>query len=611
MYSSSVPPDSDAGDTARAVGDILVVDDNPSNLLAIQTALENTGCRVVKAHSGPEALRCLLRQDFALILLDVQMPTMDGFQTARLIRERKRSRATPIIFVTAYGREEGEVMQAYALGAVDFLFKPIVPDVLRAKAAVFLELERRTPEVARQSALLREHERRQHQAALEEERRRWEAEVLRRQMEEERRIAAETARKADELARTVAEKERVQQQLTLSNQQLAEADRRKDEFLAVLAHELRNPLAPIVTSLELLRLRLPTEDHSVARVRDTMDRQVMHLSRLVDDLLDVSRISSGKIELRKENTELSEIIRQAVNTSQPLITKRKQELEVSLSETPIFMDADSVRLTQVVSNLLNNASRYTDIGGKLRLLVERDAGDVCIRVCDNGRGIPSELLPKIFEMFVQENKGGGGLGLGLTLVKRLVELHNGSVEAKSDGAGKGSEFIVRLSITHQIEDGKASSVEDLEPMTRLLNVVLVEDNPDIRETVSQLLRVWGHTVELAGDGESGIRAIVEQAPDVALVDIGLPECDGYVVARSVREQLGSDVRLVAMTGYGQAEDRRRAEEAGFDAHLIKPATAESLRKVLEGAEGGWELKLSPALPQRSNGGADGVARKGR
>jgi signal transduction histidine kinase len=557
----------------EAACDILVVDDNPSNLLAIEVALGELHCRIIKAASGREALRYLLEQDVALILLDIQMPTMDGFETARLIRQRERSRHVPIIFITAFSREERDILHGYELGAVDFLFKPIVPEMLRAKASVFVELRRRTAEVMRQAELLREHERKEHERRLTEERQRWEGDALRRQMEEERRKTAE-------LGQIIAERERAEAELTRINHQLEEADRRKDEFLAMLSHELRNPLAPMVTSLELLGLD-PPESVPQRRALEVIERQLKHLTRLVDDLLDVARVTSGKIELRKAPVDLSASLEQAIATSRPAIRERNHDLLVKLPQEPIRLFADGVRLTQIVSNLLNNAARYTDPGGRIELSAVRDGDEVVIRVIDNGRGIPLELSDRIFDVFFQKLPGAGGLGLGLTLVRRLVELHGGTVSARSEGEGKGSEFEVRLPAPPDLVVSERTP-SDRPPLDlRALRVVVIEDNADIRDMLRTLLELHGCQVRVADNGADGVELVLSAQPDVALVDIAMPELDGYSVARRVSAALG-DVRprLVAMTGYGQDSDRRRSQEAGFDAHLVKPVTQEALLRAL-------------------------------
>ena len=564
---------------------ILVVDDSASNLLAVRTALERLDEDVVQAQSGNEALRHLLARNFALILLDVQMPTMDGFQTARLIRKRERSRHTPIIFITAHDYGSQDMLNAYAMGAVDFLFKPIVPEILQAKASVLIALQKRTAEVAEQAALLREQERRLHEQELARHERRWEEEALRRQMEVKSRVAEEMARRAEELRRTVAERQAAQAELTLINQRLEESDKRKDEFLAVLAHELRNPLAPIVTSLDLFEIlgkqEGPEAAEKLATARGAMRRQVQHLVRLVDDLLDISRISSGKIELCKETIELTPVIEQAIVTARHLLHERNQSLTLELSKEPIVLSGDTVRLTQVVANLLNNAARYTPPNGTITLSTLLENGEALIRVRDSGQGIPDEMIDSIFDTFVQFRPRGGGLGLGLTLVRRLVELHGGRVTAKSFGTDRGSEFVVRLPAQHQllasVNSAEAPTVTQGVP----LDVVVIEDHDDIREMVTILLTNQGHSVKAASNGSKGADLCLSTRPDAALVDIGLDDLDGYAVARRVCAELGPDAPyLIAMTGFGQEKDRKRAFEAGFKAHLIKPASADEIANVL-------------------------------
>jgi len=540
--------------------DILVVDDNPKNLVAIETALGELGARVQRAQSGTEALRLLLEHDFALILLDVKMPTMDGFEAARLIRARKRSSHTPIIFITAYDRDDAQILAAYELGAVDFLFKPIVPEVLRAKAAVFVELQSRTAEVARQAELIREHERREHERSLAEERSRWEGEAMLRQME-----------------------------------QLAEVDRRKDRFLALLSHELRNPLAPIMAGLALLRSSFEQNapalsiDDQARRTRDILEKQAHHLARLVDDLLDLSRINSGKIELRREPITLQDLATQALDTTRPLMDERRHALRLDIPEEakdPLWVNGDPVRLLQVLSNLLNNAARYTAEQGSIRLEISRDTDDFAtIKVIDNGRGIAPEFLDKVFDAFTQEDqRTGAGLGVGLSVVRQLVGMHDGEVQAISAGTGHGSEFCVRLPLVATPQPSAAAktapSVSDKREK-RVLSILLIDDNEDIRELMSALLRRWGHDVQVAPDGEEGCELALAGQPDVAFVDIGLPGMDGYGVATRLRTERPRDqLRLVAMTGFGQESDKRRALDAGFDLHIVKPASVEALQQAL-------------------------------
>ncbi len=566
-----------------APDDILVVDDNPQNLIAIEVALGGLATHLIKAQSGRDALRHLLAKDFALIILDVQMPTMDGFETARMIRSRERSHGTPIIFITAFDRDDREILAAYELGAVDFLFKPIVPEILRAKASVFVALQRRSEEVSRQAELLREHERRDHEQRIMEERRRWEAEALRRRMEEERANAEVLTRKAEELAEALAEKAVVERELKRINRRLADADRRKDEFLAMLGHELRNPMTPLVTGLEVLK-RHQLTDPKVIRIRDMMDRQVRQMARLVDDLLDVSRITSGKIELRVEPLDLVEIVRGVADTCRTMLREREQNLELALSDTPVGVLGDAARLTQVVSNLLHNAARYTDSGGRITVTCAVDGSDATIRVSDNGRGMPPELLDRVFEMFVQHTPGNDGLGLGLTLVKQLVDLHRGTVLAESPGEGQGSTFIVTLPLHDVSAEAPDALPEPLrERTTDWLEVVIVEDNGDARDALSELIRLLGHHVHNAADGPSGVDLVLRVRPQVAIIDIGLPGLDGYGVVERVRTRLTKvRPRLIALTGFGQESDKKRALSAGFDAHLVKPPSLQSLIRILEG-----------------------------
>ena len=531
--------------------DILVVDDNQSNLIAIEAALSPLGREMVMARSGLEALGKLLEQDFALIILDVAMPGMDGFETAKLVRSRQRNRNTPIIFVTGMSWENDEVIRGYELGAFDFLMKPVRPEVLRAKASVFVQLQERTLELKAKADELREAQSRAHERELLAQRRRFETEVMEQQM-----------------------------------RQLAETDRRKDEFLAILAHELRNPLQPLQTAVEVLE---HDPDKPVpARIRGIVQRQVLHITRLVDDLLDVARFNAGKLELRREPVALASIVEEAVTQCEATITQRRHTIIVEGAAEPVIVDGDPVRLVQVVCNLINNAAKYTDAGGKLTVIWGAEGGSGVIRVTDNGRGIPTEILPRVFDMFVQErvtSDGAGGLGLGLGLVRRLIELHGGSVRATSPGTGRGSTFEISLALYDAPKvDQIALSRTKTNPRKASLRAVVCDDAPDLRELVADLLRLRGHEVTVVEDGPSAVQTICDQKPDVALIDIGLPNMDGYEVARQIRRLMTDhQPRLIAMTGYGQASDRASAFEAGFDEHITKPASAEKILRALYGS----------------------------
>ena len=717
--------------------EVLVVDDTERNLVATEAILSDLDARVVKASSGAEALRCLLSQDFALVLLDVRMPGMSGFETAELIRARDRSRHTPIIFLTAYDRTREQEVRGYALGAVDFLSKPVIPEVLRAKVSVLIELHRKTEEIRRQEALLRESQRREHAQLLEQARRCWEQEALRKEMEREReaadalhrsngrlRLLSEVAgdlllheelrsfparlfplimerlgialclyhhsagggqplrleaqagfdpELVEELERAAPgesvfaraaaaermvvverrgedtsldpllrvtglatcacipllaggrlygtltlgtarstgfepeelaamgllcdqaaaalERARLVDELRRSAAELREADARKDEFLAMLGHELRNPLAPVLNAVKLLQHSGAGEP--LRHVLEVADRQIGHMTRLLDDLLDLSRIRNGKIELQRGPVELSRVVLDAVHATEPALQERGQRLELDLPGEPVVFEGDPVRLTQVAANLLNNAAKYTGRGGRIALRARRDGGQVVLTVKDDGIGIQPEMLERIFDMFVQADpttdRVRAGLGLGLTLVRNLVEMHGGTVVARSEGLGAGSEFEVRLpaagaarvasAVPAETEAGSEGTAEP-KGLTRTLDIVLVEDNADIRDTLKALLELKGHKVEEAEDGRSGVDLILSRSPSVALVDIGLPGLDGYQLARELRAR-PSRTRLVAMTGYGRPEDRRLALEAGFDAHLVKPVDFDDLTRLLD------------------------------
>ncbi len=367
---------------------------------------------------------------------------------------------------------------------------------------------------------------------------------------------------------------------------LLEADRQKNEFLATLAHELRNPLAPIRNSLNILRL-IRGDAPEAERVRETMERQVNHLVRLVDDLLDIARISNGKMELRREPIEIASVIRSAVETSRPLIDVQRHQLSITVPNEPLTVEADPLRLSQVVANLLNNAAKYTEPGGQIWLTVSREAGEVVISVRDTGIGICAEMLPLVLEMFTRTERGKihsqDGLGIGLALVKRLVELHGGRVEAKSEGEGRGSEFTIRLPISaNQLPaDYTGIPVASDRPIDARQRILVVDDNQDAALSLAMLLRILGNEVETAHDGRSALQAFVEFRPSVVLLDLGMPDMSGYEVARRLRElPRFQQVSLVALTGWGQEDDRRKTHEAGFDDHLVKPVNVDALQVLL-------------------------------
>lgn len=367
--------------------------------------------------------------------------------------------------------------------------------------------------------------------------------------------------------------------------ELQDADRRKDEFLATLAHELRNPLAPIRNSLQILKM--PRVQEEIARqTRDMMERQVHHLVRLVDDLLDVSRVMRGKIDLRKESVELATVIARAVETATPLIESQGHQLEVTVAPESMRLEADPVRLVQAFGNLLNNSAKYSESNGFIELSASADKGEATVRICDKGIGISPDVLPHIFELFVQADhtsmKAQGGLGIGLTLVKNLIEMHGGTVSATSEGLGKGAEFIVRLPLSFaSTETESHAEGEDSFPPIIGHRLLVVDDNLDAASSLSMLLKLQGHDVRVAHDGQTAIHTAITFAPQAIFLDIGLPGMDGFDVARKIRSTANLEkVVLVALTGWGQQEDRRRSTEAGFDFHLVKPAEPAEVEAIL-------------------------------
>ena len=388
------------------------------------------------------------------------------------------------------------------------------------------------------------------------------------------------------VSQDVTERRRLEDDLRRVAEELSGADRRKNEFLAMLAHELRNPLAPISNAVRALTLGRRDET-AVDSASEMLERQVGQIIRLVDDLLDVSRISRGKIALRTERVELAPIIQQAVEATRALYRSMNQELTVRLPSEPVYLNADPTRLAQVVGNLLNNACKFTDVGGRISLVVEREGAHVAIRVTDNGIGIASEHLAGIFEMFTQIEssleRSRSGLGIGLTLVKTLVEMHGGTVEAHSEGLGRGSEFIVRLPILLGVHEPLAPAAAphfDATPVVKR-RVLIVDDNKDAAEWLATLLSLSGHETHVALDGVEAMKAAERLLPDAVLLDIGLPRVDGYEVCRRIRQQpWGRDLVIVALTGWGQEEDRQKSREAGFNTHLVKPVDDEVLLNLL-------------------------------
>ncbi|MGJ7491379.1 ATP-binding response regulator [Variovorax sp. ZT4R33] len=537
---------------------ILVVDDEPSNLTVLEAVFQDSGYSLIHASSGAEALMALMNHEFAVLVLDVNMPDMTGFELAQLIKQRKKTAHVPIIFLTAYYNDDQHVVEGYGSGAVDYLHKPFNVGVLRSKVAIFAELHRK-------SLALEELNR----ALLQEVRERAAA-------EEELRILNES------LEQRVQERTHT---LQLRDAQLREADRRKDEFLATLAHELRNPLAPVGYAARLLLLKGPTPPH-VERAADLIDRQVKAMSRLIDDLMDVSRINQGKIQLRSGRVSLASVLRDAVDTARPVIDEFKHELVLRLPAEDLMLEGDATRLAQAFMNLLHNAAKYMDRGGSIELAVAHSPEEARITLSDQGIGIAAHRLEGIFEMFSQEevalSRSRGGLGIGLSLTRRLLELHGGSITAFSEGVGRGSSFTVRLPLATQLPL-LVSPSNATRPSRRphAMHILVADDNQDAADALTELLRALGHTVQCVYDGEAAVEAARAIDPQLALLDIGMPKLNGYEACRAIRALKSTRLLQVwAITGWGQPDDVQMAEAAGFDQHLVKPVSPERLIGML-------------------------------
>jgi signal transduction histidine kinase/DNA-binding response OmpR family regulator len=684
--------------TASDPTNILVVDDLSDKLLVYRTVLDELGQNVITARSGEEALRYVLQHDFSVILLDVNMPTMDGFETARLIRQRKRSAHTPIIFITAFA-DEIRTLEAYSHGAVDFILSPVVPEILRAKVRVFVELFRLNRQTMRQAeeriALAEERSKRM---AAEEANRNLSflakcREVLGHSLDFEttavdlarlaipfladwslvaiprgeqgdwRAITARMVADGKQSVTTEVDRDAIPQAITdsvgrvlthgttdffldpkpssspastltlplvardrilgvialtrngtrgfftLSDQALAEslttraaialdnaqlfmnlkeADRQRNEFLSMLAHELRNPLAPIRNAVEVMQSQ-GANTGDVAHWRDVIGRQVGHLVRLVDDLLDVSRITQGKIRLQMQPVDLVTIAAQAIEASRPEIDARSHQLHLDLPQKPVFLFGDVTRLAQIFTNLLNNAAKYTKAGGHIWVTAQVNQGSVVVTVRDTGIGIPSEMLGRVFDLFTQIDRGidraEGGLGIGLTLVRRLVEMHNGRVEVSSNGPGTGSEFSIHLPVCAQsiaVAPAESAPIGTNHQIASPCRVLVVDDNRDSADSLAMLLKIAGYLPQLAYDGKSALELANVDRPDIVLLDIGLPGIDGYEVARRLRaNEATKSAFLVAISGYGRDESRELSESAGFNHHFVKPVVLEELLATLK------------------------------
>jgi signal transduction histidine kinase len=675
---------------------ILVVDDLPEKHVVFRSILDELGQNIVSARSGQEALRYILEMEFAVILLDVNMPDIDGLETAQLIRQYKKSAQTPIVFITAYV-DERQAKRGYALGAVDYIPSPVVPEVLRSKVRVFVELFRMNRQLQMQAAareaLARSEAAREaaeeaiHRADFLAEA----SQILSRSLNIDdtiravldlcvpmlceraivgladkdggvRRLEMHPAPQADDdeafspglrtaadeairdrqfrlwrngkraaaicplmagreargalvllggadafepsriaLVKEVASRASIAMENARLYTAVQEADRRKNEFLAMLAHELRNPLAPIRNAVHIMQGPDVTQA-TMNWARDVIGRQADHMARLIDDLLDVSRIVQGKVVVRPEKLSLASLVERSVEASAPRIAGRDQMLVVELPEQAIELHGDAVRLAQVLSNLINNASKFSGAHTRITLGATYADGEVTISVQDQGVGIDPAFLPHIFELFAQADqsldRSQGGLGIGLTLVKHLVELHGGRVSARSEGAGRGTEVVVTLPARLATETQTVPLASARKPVAAAKvpsRILVVDDLAASAETLMTLLQMEGFEVKIASEGMAALKIAEDFRPDVVLLDIGLPGMNGFEVAHKLRTQPESrDALLIALTGYGEAESRTRSAQAGFDFHMVKPADVNLLLSMLANPQQAWRSQAKVA-----------------
>lgn len=566
---------------------ILLVDDQPGRLLTYRAILEPLGEALVDARSGVEALKRLMEDEYALILLDVNMPGMDGFETASLIHQHPRFENTPIIFVTAVNVTDMDRLRGYKLGAVDYVMVPVIPEILRSKVVVLAELHRKRVELQSANAQLAEANR-----ALQVEQAR-ELEVLNDSL---RRSNAALSAQNVELHSEIAERGRIEHLLR-------EADRRKDEFLATLAHELRNPLAPLQNALSIRRL---SNEYPDDPLQGLMERQLALLVRLIDDLLDVARISQAKLTLRRRPTMLQDIIEAAIEIAHPSISQGRHDLVVALPESPVALVADETRLAQVFANLLNNAAKYSDPDGRIELSASVDGDHVRVEVRDNGIGLDPGQVDRIFELFTQVDtavdRTYGGLGIGLTLVRRLTEMHGGTVAVQSEGLGRGASFSVTLPLvpagalpselaakampssaaiaSASASDAAVTAIESEEvPSIPRKRVLVVDDNRDAADTLGMMIEMFGHEVRCLYDPHAVLAEVERFHPELVFLDVGMPGLSGYELARSLRARHGDAMTIAAVTGWGQPEDRRMTRAAGFDEHLVKPPALDAIERL--------------------------------
>ncbi|MFM0327454.1 response regulator [Caballeronia glebae] len=689
---------------------ILVVDDLASQHIVLRTVLEAPDQEVVTVSSGRQALKAVLQQEFAVILLDVNMPDMDGFETASMLRSYRRTASTPIIFVTAYA-DDAEMARGYSLGAVDYISSPVVPEILSAKVRVFVQMFRMNRELRARAAQREELARAEAQrASADEARERADflahvSHLLTRSLDVETTLVRiletsvpaladlacvylaldgeqipRTSLRFDPALRGSIDSARVQELEMISPRErffelakqaleggeslicrsevdsvfgwsdgreyeqptvkleevrfhpllgaaerkgviafgvvccdesrqpapvvsefvsrasialenaflfsaLRDEDRRKNEFLAMLAHELRNPLAPISNAVSVMKSMEPGDAKVMKWATEIIGNQLDHMVRIVDDLLDVSRIARGTVALQRQPVLLRTVVERAIETSRPHFAARSQVFSCEAHTDDLTIEGDVVRLTQIVANLLNNASKFTPPGGHITLSTGFFEGIAVISVIDDGEGIEAKLLPRVFDLFAQGDsaldRAQGGLGIGLTLARHLTELHGGSIRCWSSGRGQGAQFVVELPAL--IATDRPIFAANVVPLRRAqgVRVLVVDDSTASTESLTIFLELHGYEVQCAHDGVSALAIAKTFAPEVAILDIGLPGMNGYEVARAIRAEANlRDCLLIALSGYGQEEDRRKSKSAGIEHHLIKPADLSLLVELI-------------------------------
>lgn len=562
---------------------LLLVDDSEANLIAMRAILEDLGENLISVNSGKRALRTLLDQDFAVVLLDVDMPLIDGFEVATMMRQVQKLKHTPIIFLTALYQNESSVAKGYALGAVDYIFKPIEPEILRAKVRFFIELYRKSAEIAEQAELLRETNRRLDDLNLNLERR------VNERTEQLEIAVADLEREIAERKLIEKERERLLQSEKAARAEAERANRLKDEFLATISHELRTPLNSILGWIKILNEGADAE--TAERALEVIDRNARVQAQLVEDILDISRTVSGKLPLLLETVDPKMIVETVIETVRPTLKSKKLTLETDITDEVTLLTADATRLQQVIWNLLSNAIKFTPDGGQVWLTLQQQNGRLRLEVRDSGEGIDKDFLPFVFDRFRQADgsttRRHGGLGLGLAIAQSVVEAHNGTIQATSEGTGKGACFTVELPVVapqseaeSRPQSGAKINAEEAALLAGM-RVLIVDDHEDTRDLLRFILTEREALIQTAASVEEALTIVPDWQPHLILSDLGMPDTDGYQLVKQLRSTNGTgQIPVVALTGYAMDGERMRALAMGFQGFLTKPVNPEKLISLL-------------------------------